>query len=63
MKKHFLKSKTLWFNAITIAIGIAEVLGDIDFIPAKSLILIIGIGNLLLRVITSEQLTIDKNNL
>ena len=51
-----LKSKTFWFNAITILIGVVEVISKTYTIPPEILSLIIGIGNVFLRLLTSEQI-------
>ncbi len=47
-----LKSKTLWFNVITIAIGIVQVVAKTYPIPTEVLALIVGVGNVILRMFT-----------
>ena len=49
-EKSYLKSKTLWFNALTSVLAVLS-LADIQaFLPAKYVALINAIGNIILRV-------------
>lgn len=57
MFKEFYKSKTFWFNIITILLGIIEVVNKTYPISAQVLAMIMGFGNLILRLISGEQLT------
>jgi hypothetical protein len=52
----FYKSKTLWLNVITIAIGILEVVSKTYPISPEVLGLITGFGNLLLRIIDGKPI-------
>ena len=54
--KIFYKSKTFWFNLITIAIGVVQVVSKTYPIPNELLGLIIGLGNLFLRTLTDKPL-------
>lgn len=50
MSKSILKSKVFWFNTITLTLKLAEVLP----IPTEYIVLILGIGNVLLRFLTEN---------
>lgn len=52
-KKWFL-SKTLWFNIITIALGVVDVVSGVYVINPEYIALVNGVGNVLLRMVTSE---------
>jgi len=56
--KSILKSKTLWFNVITIAIGLVEVITKTYPIDPQALAFIMGFGNFLLRLLSGDALTI-----
>ena len=58
--KSIWSSKTFWFNVITILLGFAEVVAKTYPIPPEVLALIIGLGNLVLRMITSQPVTIGR---
>lgn len=56
MTKNFLKSKTLWFNVLTIGLACFAVVTDnVDIQPAYVGI-VNGIGNVFLRFLTKEKL-------
>jgi len=52
------KSKTMWFNVITLTLGILEVLNGVYIVDAQQLLLINGVGNLLLRYVTDTAVTL-----
>ncbi len=52
-KKWFL-SKTLWFNLLTIALGVVDVVSGVYVINPEYIALINGVGNVLLRIVTTE---------
>lgn len=56
--KPFWKSKTLWFNLITIALGVVQVVTEVYPLPVEVLGLVNGVGNVLLRVVTSEPVSL-----
>ena len=57
MNKKWYESKTIWVNVVaTIAIVIQTVSGK-DIIPAETQVGIIAVVNLLLRMITKENIT------
>ncbi len=56
MNKDLLSSKTFWFNAITILIGVVQVVSNTYPLPTEALALIVGIGNLILRLLTTEKI-------
>ena len=58
--KMWYKSKTFWFNAITIIIGIIQVVSQTFPIPQELLGLILGLGNLFLRTLTDKPLGFKK---
>lgn len=63
MKSWYL-SKTLWFNIITLIIGIigqATEIFPMDAQTAKVFALIIAAGNFILRFMTSEPIVMKKD--
>jgi len=56
--KHWYHSKTLWFNALTLALGIFEVVSQTYVFPPDMLILVNGVGNVILRFLTKEGIDI-----
>jgi hypothetical protein len=56
-KKPWYKSKTIWFNIITICLGFFQVVNQNIPIPAQYLAYINAVGNLILRFITDTKLT------
>ena len=52
--KSIWKSKALWFNVVTIALGIIQVVAKTYTIPTEILALIVGIGNILLRMFSDN---------
>jgi len=42
----------MWFNAITLALGVLEIVNGVYLVDSQQLLLINGIGNLLLRYVT-----------
>lgn len=59
--KALLKSKTFWFNILTLVIAVASAFGFEDFEANETVLQIValigGLGNILLRTKTSEQIT------
>lgn len=53
--KNILKSKTFWFNVLTLAVTVS------GFMPAKYAAPVSAIGNVILRLITSQPCTIFKS--
>lgn len=58
MSKEFYKSKTFWFNVVTILIGVVEVISNTYPIDPQVLLLINGLGNLFLRLLSGDPITI-----
>jgi len=56
MSKRWYASKTLWFNVITIMLGILQVVTDVYPIDPALLAMLMGIGNVLLRFFTTTKL-------
>lgn len=52
MKKWY-TSKTLWFNIVTISLGMVQVVSDVYAVPTDILALVNGVGNVVLRFLTS----------
>jgi len=52
------KSKTIWFNVITLTLGILEVINGVYLVDTQQLLLINGVGNLLLRYVTNTAVTL-----
>ena len=52
------KSKTMWFNAITLALGVLEIINGVYLVDSQQLLLINGVGNLLLRYVTNTAVTL-----
>ena len=63
MYKQFYKSKTVWFNVITIGLGIMGVFNQTYPIDPQTMAFIVGIGNLILRLISEEKIAFGKRNL
>lgn len=59
MKKWY-TSKTIWFNVITVALGIMQVVSDTYPIPTEALSMIIGVGNVVLRFLTTNSIGSEK---
>ena len=60
MGKDYWKSKTLWFNVLTLAVIIAEAFGYVDFVPnediAEYATALVTIINVILRIVTKEPI-------
>jgi len=62
--KSWYKSKTVWFAVLTVLIGIAGAFGFGEFAPDASTmqvietvtLVVVGLGNLLLRYLTKEPI-------
>lgn len=52
------KSKTMWFNIITLALGVLEVINGVYLVDSQQLLLINGVGNLLLRYVTDTAVVL-----
>lgn len=46
------KSKTLWFNIITVGLAILQLVPGIYPVPPEVLTFVLGVGNILLRLVT-----------
>ena len=57
MQKEFYRSKTFWLNAVTITLGIVEVVTKTYPISMEVIALINGFGNMFLRLISSDVIT------
>ena len=55
-KKPWWKSKTLWFNIVSVLVWSAQGMSGITCIPDDVLITIIAVGNAVLRVITNQPI-------
>jgi len=56
--KSIYKSKTLYFNILTIALGCFLVVNNTYPVPADILALVVGLGNVILRFLSSKKITI-----
>lgn len=54
--KKWYKSRTLWFNLVTLLLGVTEVVTGVYAIPGDYLLLVNGVGNVLLRFLTTEPI-------
>jgi len=54
-EKEFWKSKTLWANALIVVAGVA--VGFSDMLTAGSVITVLGVVNMVLRIITTTKLS------
>lgn len=54
--KHILRSKTFWFNVFTLALSLA------GFLPPKWAGIVLPIGNIGLRIVTTEGITIFEQD-
>ena len=50
-------SRTLYFNAITLTLGIVDVVAGLGVVDPSILALVMGVGNVLLRFVTEYKLT------
>lgn len=62
VNKSFLKSKTFWFNFISLIVLVANQFGFQDFVPSGQVnelgAIIVAVGNGLLRFISNTQIKI-----
>ena len=58
--KPFWKSKTLWVNVIGLLIAVLQQLGTINWIPQETLVIVLGILNVILRFISNSSLTLTS---
>lgn len=56
MEKKWYISKTHWFNIITLAIGIIQLVSTVYVIPTEVLTIVVGVGNLILRQISDTKI-------
>lgn len=54
--KAWYKSKTIWFNLITIAIEVLQYLLNAQIIPAGPLLIIVNLVNIILRFVSVKVL-------
>lgn len=59
-QKPWYRSKIIWFNLLGAGIEIAQLLGDSHIIPARELGLIMGVGNIFLRLVTGQPIGTRK---
>jgi len=52
------KSKTMWFNVITLILAVLEVISGVYLIDSKVLMLINGLGNIALRFLTKTKVVL-----
>lgn len=56
--KSLIKSKTFWLNSITAAVAVGS--GSLGFnLPPKIAVPVVAIGNILLRLLTKQPVTIS----
>jgi hypothetical protein len=58
--KQWYTSKVLWFNIITILIGVIQVIAKTYPIDTEALAVIMGVGNMLLRILDGQPLQIGS---
>jgi len=56
--KSLFKSKTLWFNLITLFLGVLQVVSGVYYIPVDILALVMGVGNMFLRFLTNKKVVV-----
>lgn len=54
--KPWWESKTIWFNVLSGAVDLAQTLGGVGVLPPGVLPLVVAVGNVLLRIITSQPI-------
>lgn len=59
-KKPWWRSKTIWFNVVTVLLGFIQIVNQHFVIPPEWLAYIMGLGNVILRFITETKLTSTK---
>lgn len=65
MSKPITTSKTFWANVIVAAVGVLTTLGNTELITSNPqvagiFVTVIGVANVLLRLVTSTKVTIKK---
>lgn len=58
--KAFWQSKTIIFNSLGLALEVLQLLGQTNVIGPESLALAMGIGNLMLRFVTSQPVGVKS---
>lgn len=62
MPKEFYKSKTFWFGALSVVVGVAGLFGFADFVPGDETVQIMEVVNgiviIVLRFITDQGITL-----
>ncbi len=58
--KNFLLSKTLWYNVILIAMQTLDIFNTQFMIDPQVYALLLGFGNILLRTMSKDKLTLGK---
>jgi len=53
-KKKWWQSKTLWFNAVTVVVYIAQNLSGVSWVSSEVLLTILAVGNGILRWMTTK---------
>ena len=58
--KPFWQSKTFWFNAIVLLVAVFEALGQLNlsWLNPEIVVVVLTIGNVLLRFVTKEPVTL-----
>lgn len=54
MDKPFWHSKTFWFGVVTVLVGAMDLVAKQFSIPADITLMVVGIGNLILRALTVQ---------
>ena len=57
MKKPW-QSKTLWFNGVAAALEILQLFGPLNLMSPEMLALGMGVGNILLRLVTKQPVSL-----
>lgn len=61
MSKPWYQSKTIWFNALAVLVFVAGSFGYADFTPDADIMAIVAaILNVVLRLVTSQSVTVKR---
>lgn len=58
--KNFLRSKTLWFNAITMIVFFCDNYWKVTGLTVELQGIVVGLGNMVLRLLTNKPLQVGE---
>ena len=61
-KKPWYKSRTIWFNVLGAGVEVVQLFGSMAVISPENLTLAMGVGNILLRLVTGQSIGKPEGN-